>query len=137
VVRRDHRHNSPKNGNWLYVKSFIIVISYFMDQTSTFHSVDTGFIYAVLKLSFFKQYKIYCFNLRCQGWPNFLTRGPNSRLPGHWRVGYSAIYVIDAKIGVKMYCRQCRINNSTNRYGPRQYRINNSSKCYGHRGPLC
>jgi len=29
---------------------------------------------------------------------NFLTRGPNSRLPGHWRVGYSATYVIYAKI---------------------------------------
>jgi len=32
-----------------------------------------------------------------------LTLGPNSRLPGHWRAGYSAIYVIYAKI-VKMYC---------------------------------
>jgi len=33
------------------------------------------------------------------GWVNVLTRGPNSRLPGHWRAGYSAIYVIYAKIG--------------------------------------
>jgi len=33
-----------------------------MNQTSTIHSVDTGLIYAVLKLSFSKQYKIWCFN---------------------------------------------------------------------------
>jgi len=29
-----------------------------MNQTSTIHSVDTGRVYAVLKLSFSKQYKI-------------------------------------------------------------------------------
>jgi len=29
-----------------------------MDQTCTIHSVDTGFIHAVFKLSFSKQYKI-------------------------------------------------------------------------------
>jgi len=29
-----------------------------MNQTDTIHSVDTGLIYAVLKLSFSKQYKI-------------------------------------------------------------------------------
>jgi len=29
-----------------------------MNQTSTLHSVDTGLIYAVIKLSFSKQYKI-------------------------------------------------------------------------------
>jgi len=29
-----------------------------MNQTNTIHSVDTGLIYAVLKLSFSKQYKI-------------------------------------------------------------------------------
>jgi len=29
-----------------------------MDQTSAIHSVDTGSIYAVFKLSFSKQYKI-------------------------------------------------------------------------------
>jgi len=34
-----------------------------------------------------------------QRWPNFLTRGPNSRLPRHWRAEYSAIYVLCAKIG--------------------------------------
>jgi len=33
-----------------------------MDQTSTIHSVDPGFVYAVSKLSFSKQYKIECFN---------------------------------------------------------------------------
>jgi len=29
-----------------------------MNQTSTIHSVDTGLIYAVLKLPFSKQYKM-------------------------------------------------------------------------------
>jgi len=38
-----------------------------------------------------------------QGWPNFLTRGPNSRLPARWRAGCSAIYIINAKIG----CLKC------------------------------
>jgi len=32
-----------------------------MEQTSTIHSVDTGFIYAVFKL-FFKQYQVQRFN---------------------------------------------------------------------------
>jgi len=34
-----------------------------------------------------------------QGWSNVLTRGTNTRLHGHWRVGYSWIYVIYANIG--------------------------------------
>jgi len=34
-----------------------------------------------------------------QGWPNILTREPNSRLSGHWRAGYRAVYVVYAKIG--------------------------------------
>jgi len=29
-----------------------------MDQTSAIHSVETGFIYAVFKMSFSKQYKL-------------------------------------------------------------------------------
>ena len=33
------------------------------------------------------------------GWPNFLTRGPNSRLAGRWRAGDDMIYVNYAKIG--------------------------------------
>jgi len=34
-----------------------------------------------------------------------LARGPNSRLGGHWRAGYSGIYVIYAKKYVaKMHC---------------------------------
>jgi len=40
-----------------------------MDQTSTIHSVDTGYIHAIFKLSFSKQYKIQHFNPLCQGWP--------------------------------------------------------------------
>jgi len=36
-----------------------------MDQTSTVHSVDTGFIHAVFKLSFSQKY----FNPLCQEWP--------------------------------------------------------------------
>ena len=39
-------------------KLLFIATTYFMDQTSTIHSMDTGFIYAVFKLSFSKQYKI-------------------------------------------------------------------------------
>jgi len=35
-------------------------------------------------------------HIQYQGWPNFLIRGPNSRLPGHWRAECSAIYVIYA-----------------------------------------
>jgi len=31
--------------------------------------VDTGYIHAIFKLSFSKQYKIQRFNLLCQGWP--------------------------------------------------------------------
>jgi len=34
------------------------ITTYFMNQTSTINSVDTGLIYAVLKLAFSKQYKI-------------------------------------------------------------------------------
>ena len=49
----------------LYVNSFVIVTTYFMEQTGTIQSVDTGFIYAVFKLSFSKQYKIQCFNQGC------------------------------------------------------------------------
>jgi len=41
---------------------FVIVTTYFMEQTSTIHSVDTGFIYAVFKLPFSKQYKVQRFN---------------------------------------------------------------------------
>ena len=36
-----------------------------MNQTSTIPSEDTGLIYAVLKLSFSKQCKIYSFNPLC------------------------------------------------------------------------
>jgi len=32
-----------------------------MEQTRPTHLVDAGFIYAIFKLSFSKQYKIYCF----------------------------------------------------------------------------
>jgi len=41
-----------------YVNSFVIVTTYFMDQTITIHIVDTSCIYAVFKLSFSKQYRI-------------------------------------------------------------------------------
>ena len=39
-----------------------MVITYFMKRKRTIQTVDTGLIYAVLKLSFSKQYKIWCFN---------------------------------------------------------------------------
>jgi len=46
--------------DYLYVNSFFVVIitTYIMNQTRTIHSVDTGLVYDVLKLSFSKQYKI-------------------------------------------------------------------------------
>jgi len=42
----------------LYVNSFVIVTTYFMDEASTIHSEHTRFFYAVFKLSFSKKYKI-------------------------------------------------------------------------------
>ena len=64
--------------DYLYVNSFFIVtgITYFIEQTSTIHSVDTELIYVVLKLSFSKQYKIQCLNPLCQGFSNFLVLRP-------------------------------------------------------------
>ena len=51
--------NTVYSSVWLvYANSFVMVTTYFMDQTSTTHSVDTGIIYAVFKLSFSKQYEI-------------------------------------------------------------------------------
>jgi len=46
--------------DYLYVNSFFIVTvtTYFIEQTNTINSVDTELIYAVLKMSFSKQYKI-------------------------------------------------------------------------------
>jgi len=35
-----------------------------MNQTNTIHSVDTGLIHAVSKLSISKQRKIWCFNVK-------------------------------------------------------------------------
>jgi len=40
-------------------------MQYFTDKTSTIHSLDTGFIYAVFKLSLSKQHKIECLNPLC------------------------------------------------------------------------
>ena len=48
-----------------------------MKETRTIHSVDTELIYAALKLSFSKQYKIYCFNPLCQGFSNFFVLWPH------------------------------------------------------------
>jgi len=68
----------------LYVNSFFIVIvaTYFMKQKSTIHSVHTGLIYAVLQLSFSKQYKIQSFDLLLQCGPTTCPRaacGPPQR----------------------------------------------------------
>jgi len=41
-----------------------------MDQTSTIHSVDTGFIHAIFKLSFSKQYKNIVFSSSMPGVAN-------------------------------------------------------------------
>jgi len=40
-----------------------------------------------------------------QGWPNFLTRGPNSRLPGHWRARCCAIYVQFCQLFLQRICQ--------------------------------
>jgi len=52
--------SSNCRSDYLYVNSFFIVIvtTYFMKQTSTIHSVDTELIYAVLKMTSSKQFKI-------------------------------------------------------------------------------
>jgi len=52
--------SSSCRSDYLYVNSFFIVTvtTYFIEQITTIHSVDTGLIYAVLKLSFSKQYKL-------------------------------------------------------------------------------
>jgi len=50
-----------------------------MNQTSVIHSMDTGFIHAVFKLSFSKQCKILCFNPLCQGWPT--SQRPTATFP--------------------------------------------------------
>jgi len=55
----------------------LFLTTYFIEQTSTIHSVDTELIYAVLKLSFSKQYKIQCFNPLCQGFSNFFVLRPH------------------------------------------------------------
>jgi len=54
------RISSSCRPDYLYVNYFFIVTvtTYFIEQTNTIHSVDTELIYAVLKLSFSKQYKI-------------------------------------------------------------------------------
>jgi len=45
--------------DYLYVNSFfIVIVATYMKETSTNYSVDTELIYAALKLSFSKQYKI-------------------------------------------------------------------------------
>jgi len=46
---------------WLAVRKRLLCsnqCTYFMDQTSTIHSVDTRFLHGVFKLSFTKQYKM-------------------------------------------------------------------------------
>ena len=54
--------SSTSRSDELYVNSYVTVTACFMDQTSTIHSVDIGFINAVYKLSSSKQCKIQCFN---------------------------------------------------------------------------
>jgi len=63
----------------MHVNAFFIVIvtTYFVKQTSTIHSVHTELIYAVLKLSFSKQYKILCFNPLWHGFWNFFVLWPH------------------------------------------------------------
>jgi len=53
----------------------VIATTYFMKQTSTIHSVDTEPIYAILKLSFSKQYKVVLI-LYARACQTFLFCGP-------------------------------------------------------------
>jgi len=62
-----------------------MVTTYFMDQTSTIHSVDIGFKYTVFKLSFSKQYKTYCFNRLCQGFSNIWCYGAHEEIDHNLR----------------------------------------------------
>jgi len=53
-----------------------------MNQTSTIHSVDIGLIYGVLKMSFCKQCKIWCFNPLCnRQWRNWQGERRRAALP--------------------------------------------------------
>jgi len=52
---------------------------------ATFHEENAITLYKL---------KIDMFSVE-HGWPNFSTRGPNMRLPGHWRAGYNVVFVTD------------------------------------------
>jgi len=72
---------SSCRSDYLYVNAFFIVIvtTYFVKQTSTIHSLDSELIYAGLKLSFSKQYKIQCYSvliLYARAYQTFLFCGP-------------------------------------------------------------
>jgi len=66
---------SSCRSDYMHVNSYFIVIvaTYLIKETSAIHSVDTELIYAALKLPFSKQYKIQCFNPRCQGFSKFFV----------------------------------------------------------------
>jgi len=64
-----------------------MVTAYFTDQTSTIHSVDTGFAYAVFKLFYSKLYKIYCLNPLYQGRGTYLLSG------AAWIVNYNSTII--------------------------------------------
>jgi len=115
--------------DYLYVNSFSVVgltvTTYFIEQTSTIHSVDTELVYAVLMLSFSKQYKISCFNPLCQGFSNFFVLWPRfdkrffyaARLMDSLDVNNTFESLIT---NLKMHF--CQWRNPTNAHNPRNWR---------------
>ena len=71
--------SSSFRSDYLHVNSFFIITvsTYFIEQPSTIHSVDTELVYAAFKLSFSKQYKIWCFNPLRQSFSNFFVLRPH------------------------------------------------------------
>jgi len=116
----------------LYVNSFFIVTvtTYFIEQTSTINSVDTELIHAVLKLSFSKQYKIYCFNPLCQDFSNFFVLRPHFEK----RFFYAASLMDSLDVNdtfehlitnLKMHF--CQWRNPTNAHTPRKWLHSNKT----------
>jgi len=94
-----------------------------MKQTSTIHSVDTECIYAVLKLSFSKQYETQCFNPLCQGFSNFLFSGPILKKVFSYAAPLLDSLDVNEKFkrlikNLKMHF--CQWGNPTNAHNPRK-----------------
>jgi len=94
-----------------------------MKQTNPIHSVDTELIYAALKLSFSKQYKIWCFDPLFQGFSNFFVLGP------HLKKSFFCAAPLMDSLDVNDTCKRlitnlkmhiCQWANPTNAHNPRK-----------------